>query len=327
MATTLTFAQGAIRQDSLRPYSDPGVRGLQKPKGIEIKYERMLDYGIRSQARGEGLTDGVGEVRRNRRWEFKGKVPLVNKPAFKLAAGLNYLVEEYRFENVAVQAYPFYTSLEDKSLKSLGASLYLLKSTLRQMYFVIRAAVNLNGDYQVGNLPTADYLRVSVSPLVGWKKTPDLSYGLGFSYSYDFGRPAIYPVLVYNQTFNPRWGVESILPAYVKLRYNLNPKSVAYLKAEGNGDNYNIRLTYPNRQETRTYYLRSLAARIVLDYEREIYDFLWVGLEAGVRRNLDFSLATTNRRRSSTVLDNRLSDAFFFEATLFLVPPKRFLKF
>jgi hypothetical protein len=327
MATTSAFAQGATRQDSLRPYSDPGVRGMQKPKGIEIKYERILDYSIRSRTRGEGLTDGAGEVRRSRRWDFKAKVPLVNRPAFKLAAGLHYLVEEYRFENVSVKPYPFYTSLEDKSLKSLGASLYLLKSTPGQTFFVIRASVSLNGDYQAGNFPTADYLRVSVSPLLGWKKTPHLSYGLGFSYSYDFGRPAIYPMLVYNQTFNQRWGVEAILPAYVKLRYNINPKSVAYLKAEGNGANYNIRLAYPNRQQTSTYYLRSLAARIVLDYEREIYDFLWCGLEAGVRRNLDFSLATTNRRRSSTVLDNRLNDAFFFEATLFLVPPKRFLKF
>jgi hypothetical protein len=300
---------------------------MQKPKGIEIKYERIMDYGIRSQARGEGLADGSGEVSRSRRWEFKGKVPLVNRPAFKLAAGLHYLVEEYRFENVAVPAYPFYASLEDKSLKSLGASLYLLKSTPGQTFFVLRASVSLNGDYQAGSLPTADYLRVSVSPLLGWKKTPDLSYGLGFSYSYDFGRPAIYPVLVYNQTFSPRWGVEALLPAYVKLRCNIDPKSVAYLKAEGNGANYNLRLAYPNRQDTRTYYLRSLAARVVLDYEREIYDFLWCGLEAGVRRNLDFSLATTNRRRSSTVLDNRLNDAFFFEATLFLVPPKRLLRF
>lgn len=223
-------AQQIALKDTLTYYSDPGVKGMQKPKGIEIKYERVLDYGIDSQAKGEGITNGNGEVSLNRRVEFKLKFPVLAKSALKVAIGQGYFVEEYRFENIVSNTYPFYSALEDKSLKSIGTSFYLLKSTRKKSFFILRASFNLNGDYQIGNRPTADYLRFSFAPLLGWKKDANVSYGLGFSYSYDFGRPAIYPLLVYNRTFNPHLGIESLLPASVKLRYNINKKTIAFLK-------------------------------------------------------------------------------------------------
>jgi hypothetical protein len=65
---------------------------------------------------------------------------------------------------------------------------------------------------------------------------------------------------------------------------------------------------------------------LLLNYEREIYDFLWFGLEAGVRTPFNFSLAESIRTRRDPIIRNQLSSAMLFNASIFVVPPRAFCK-
>jgi len=254
------------------------------------------------------------------------RVPLILKPNLKLALGINYFKEDYRFEDIQNSNYSFYSSLENKPLRNLGAALYVIKPFLGNKYFLARVSANLNGDYTLDELPKSDFLKVSIAPLLGWKKNPYTSYAVGIVYTNNFGRHSIYPIVSYNHSFNSRWGFESLLPAKAKLRFSQSDKTFWAFTSELNGASYNIRLDESPLSENETLHLRKSEVRFLFSLEREIHDWLWFGLEAGLRTNFEFSLRESGKRNATVLIDNTLNNAMIFSASIFVVPPRKFLK-
>ena len=299
----------------------PGVDGLPRTKGLVITRELIKDYGINSKVN-NGQTANA-EIRRNRRWTFKLRAPLLLKDNIKIAGGLKYFVEEHNFENPETLDNDFYNNLEDRPLRSLRADIFIMKPTRGNKYFILRISGALNGDFEGIDLGS-DYFKFSIAPLIGWKKSNYLSYAFGIAYSEIFGRRSIYPVVSYNQTFSPHWGVESILPAELKFRYNsLDKKNFLYLKAELNGSNYTLNF-FENRDEP--VFLEKSEIRFLFTWEREIYDFLWFGIEAGFRTNINFDLSENAQINAETLVNNQLNEAVVGNISLFIVPPRKFLK-
>jgi hypothetical protein len=298
---------------------------MSRSKAIVIKQERVFDYRITSDGSDAGFGTSKDEVQFNKRWQFKLRFPVILKPGFKLAMGLEYFKEEYHFEGYPENDYPFYQSLDDKPLRSIGTTFYLVKPWLGNRYFMMRIGTKFNGDEGLGNLIDADKLRISMAPLIGWKKNPYTSCAVGLAYSYDFGRQRVYPILSYNHTFSNRFGLESIIPLEIKFRYTLSEKNLFYASSELNGTTYNIQLDDPCFPEGQDYYLRKSEVRFLINYEREIHDWLWFSIEAGFRSNMTFELVDGITRNANTVIDNDLNGAFLLNASIFVVPPRKFL--
>ena len=304
----------------------PSVVGLPRTKGIVIKQERIHDYGINSTALDNSTNDGNGEIQLNRRWEFKLRAPLLLKENFKMAIGFKYFVEEFQFDNADNLDFPFYQNLEDKALKSIGTMLYVVKPWKGNRFLLLRAGLTLNGDYDRDNQPTRDFLKFAISPLLGWKLNPFTSFAVGVAYTDNFSRRSIFPVISYNKTFDNHWGLESLLPVKVKLRYStLDQKNFLYATTELQGATYNI--TLGNSATTvQDVFLNKSEIRFMFTYEREIHDWLWVGMDIGMRSNIDFSLSNTPRRNKSVIIDNNLNSALIYSFSVFLVPPRKFLE-
>lgn len=302
----------------------PGIMGLPRAKGIVIRRESTLNYGIKSQAENP-IGDASGEIQNNSRWEFKLRAPILNKPNFKIAFGVTYFVEESRFENSNDLNYGLYDNLERRNLKSLRGELFFVKPTVSNRYFLLRIGVGLNGDFNLEeNIGAKAFLRYSISPLIGWKKKDNLSYAVGIAYAYSFGKRSVFPLLSYNYTFNQNWGVESILPIKVKLRYNTtDQKNYFYLKSELNGANYGVRLSDVNDGLA---YLDKSEFRTMVVWEREIHDWLWFGIEAGYRENINYDISDSFDIDSKSIIRNKLNGAFIWNLNIFLVPPRKFLK-
>lgn len=300
---------------------------MPRTKGIEIKQERVLDYRINSRSEQNNIGDNTGEVGLNRRWRISIRLPILLKKNIKVAMGFRYYHEEYRFEDTGRADYPFYNSLEDKSLRSIGGALYVIKPFLGNKYFLLRLSANLNGDYFLETASKKDFLKFSISPLLGWKKSPYLSFAAGLAYSYDFGSANIYPIFSYNRTFNNHWGIESILPVQVKLRYRADDSNFLYFTTELNGANYRIRLEEdPVLSDEPALHLNKSEIRFILSYEREIHDWLWFNIESGFRSNLEFSLRSEAGRNAPMLIDNDFRAALIFSAGIFIVPPRKFLE-
>ncbi len=328
---SIAFAFPALAQESIINCTDssfcvPAVSGMPRTKGLIIRQERIMDYGIRSNSNSESINSGRGEVSSNRRWEFKFRMPVISKPNIAIAVGVHYNVEEYKFEKSHNQHYPLYTSLEDKSLKSLGGSIYVVKPWRGKRYLLLRASGDLNGDYDVDGYSKKNFLQFSVAPLLGWKKNNNTSYAFGLAYAYNFGRPVFSPLFSYNHTFNRHWGIETLLPTKVKVRYTFNDKTLFFASTELNGASYNIHLRDSMFSQKGDLFLQKSEIRYLLTFEREIHDWLWFSLEAGIRSNIDFSLSDTFGPPRKALIRNHLNHAMLFSFSIFAVAPRKFLK-
>ena len=303
----------------------PSVSGMPRSKGIIFSYEKVVDYGIQTTTSNPeiGNQEGGG-IRVNRQIQFVCRLPVYNKEHLKVALGFQYFAEEFRFED---NSYPLFQSLEERPLKSAGLSAYIIKSFRGNKFFLLRLGADLNGDYGKDLAPKSDFLKYSIVPLYGWKKNEHVAFGAGLAYSYVFGTPSFIPIFAYNNTFNRRWGLEVLLPASVRLRHNMTAFDIFYLTARVNGASYRVRLdNEPAFEQYDILDLKKSEIRLFLTYEREIYDFVWFGVNAGLRKNLSFYLNDSLTGGGERIIEGEIQRAFFFNLSLFIVPPRKLLE-
>ena len=316
-------------------FAVPSVVGQGPSKGLIAHLEGLADFKINSDLNDRDPAGKASStVTKNRRAFIKGYIPVWNHPHLKVILGINYDREEFQFKDPDNSI--FYRNLEDKGLKTIGTQLAVIRPVDEVHWYIARVKGELNGDYTSSELSIKDYLKMSGEFIYGWKRSRYLAWGVGAQLGYTFGRQSLYPVILYNRTFNPRWGVESLFPARVTVRRNVNPKTLLFGGYTVDGLNYNIKLREPLANGLRTLIVRETEVKFRLRMEREIYDFLWFGVEGGYRYNYSFNAVDeeTNRRalfstgvanRPKTV-QNSLGTVPYASIELFLVPPRKFLK-
>ena len=138
-----------------------------------------------------------------------------------------------------------YNNIENKGLTTIGSQLAIFRPVDKVHWYVFRIKGELNGDYTSDQLSVTDYLKVSADFIYGWKRSPTFAWGVGLQLGYNLGRQSIYPAIVYNRTFNDRWGVEALFPARVLVRRNLIAKALLFAGYELVSTNYNLKLRTP----------------------------------------------------------------------------------
>ncbi|MCC3156712.1 DUF6268 family outer membrane beta-barrel protein [Hymenobacter sp. 15J16-1T3B] len=314
-------------------FAVPSVLGSGPSKGVVAHYERLGNFSINSKLRDrEPEGRASTNVTKNARAYIKAYAPLINHPHLKMILGLNYDREEFNFKSP--EGSTFYRNLEEKGLKVIGAQLAVIRPVDQVHWYIARIKGELNGDYTSSELDVHDYLKMSGEFIYGWKRSPNFAWGIGGQLGYTFGRQSIYPVILYNRTFNPRWGVEALFPARVSFRYNATRSTLLFAGYTVDGYNYNIKLREPLQNGQQTLILRETELKPRVRLEREIYDFLWFGLEAGYRYNVSFNaldeannkgLGLLRKSPRPLLLDNTLGGAPYAAFELFLVPPRKFL--
>lgn len=326
----LSYSQNNQMEDSLfhngicdrNGFCLPSIEGLPRPKGIQITQNRNLNYSIETTIR-DSTTIDKSEIKNDRKWEFKVKFPVISKPQFKLVVGLQYSVEEFKFEQPDKLTNEFQKKLENKPLRSIRNTFYLLKPFKGNKYLLGRTGVSLNGDFVDRELNS--YFKWFAAGIYGIKASSTKTWGFGLSYSYSLGNWAVYPLLAYNKQFDNKLGVELLLPVSVKLRYIPNEKNVFYFNNKLEGDNYNLEFdNLPNNN----LFLGKSSFRSFITYEREVHDFLWFTISAGISENINFDLSSRDEFVSNNTpyINNELGTAPFLEAGIFVVPPRSWLK-
>ncbi len=309
-----------------KEYCNPSVIGLPRAKAVILKYEVQQGYGIQSKGKLGNFGDSEGKISRNNRFDFRLRFPIVHKSSLTIAAGLKYTKEEFQFSDDQPLDYPFYKDLEDRPLKSAGIHFYVVKPTRNKKYFILRTSFDLNGDYGSDNFGKKEFLKFSVTPLIGWKQSENLSYAVGFTYGYTFGVPLVVPVISFNKNFNCNLGIESVLPINIRLRYTKNEKNYWYAGLELGGASYRLDNHGTSFNDYNKLHLFRSELRYMVNYEKEIYDWLWLGIEGGYRQNLRFNLNNGPRGRSDVIVSNNLNGAPVVNLSLFAVPPRFFIK-
>ena len=330
-----TTASGAIDKQE---FATPSVVGMGPSKGLIFHYERMPTFKVTSDAQVVGLQDYSANAEKNARLVIKGYIPMLNNPHLKLILGVNYEREEFQFKQNPTN-YELYDNIENKALKTLGAQLAVIRPVNTDNWYIFRIKGELSGDYTSSELNVSDYLRVSSEFLYGWKRSPTFSWGIGAQLGYTFGRQSIYPAVLYNRTFNNRWGVEALFPARVTMRYNASPRSLFFAGYSVDGFNYIIKLrneltrknpetglAVADKKPLRTLELRETEVKFRGRWEREIYDFIWFGVEGGYRYNYAFDAFDRTNADREKIVDSKFAGAPYASLEIFIVPPRKFLK-
>jgi hypothetical protein len=336
LISALTEAQNdSINKITIAPqYCDPRLAGMAPSKGFYISYERTGNASITSASRDTAVGNSSANIERNNKVELSIKIPIVTKGSMKLIGGFRYLYEEFTFKDASgFSDYPLYSNLQQKHLKSIGVNLSILQSLGETKFLIWRNDFDLNGDYTSKNLPTSSFIKASSSLLYGWKKCETKSTAIGLYLNYSLGRQSVLPVYLYNNTFNPHWGVEALIPAFIKMRYNINGKSLMYSGYTLEGASYNLDIDNPAIQQYKSLQLRKSNIKLFIEFQRELYKFVWFSITTGIRQPTNFNITTRDDKGGSfsfskgivpgnPLIKNTVSLAPFLNATIFITPPK-----
>lgn len=314
----------AYSQSDTAQWCNPRLKNSPRAKGLEINYERVYDFTMNAKTKDEDLSTSQGEVIRNRKLDLKLKFPLFNKPFLTLAGGFNYAVEEFLFEKESQALHPLFRAMDEKNLVSTSGNLYIIKPFRGNKFLTIRGSAGLNSDYKKLPIDRSEFLKYSVTSLLGWKISDDEMRGIGLSYNYSLGRRLLVPIVVYQKNITDNWNVELVLPQSVKARFSHTPKSLVIGTLELQGNNYNIRLDeYPFNKRPTVYFQHS-EIRLTAAYEREIYKIIWMGVKAGLRRNIKADVSESDRLiGDDLILEGTMGTAPLVQVSLFVVAPEK----
>nr|WP_320119996.1 DUF6268 family outer membrane beta-barrel protein [uncultured Marinifilum sp.] len=321
--------------DTTRYDWNPGVKGVGPVRGLSSSIHLNSAFDVKSTSDIYG--NGEGKIEYNRIFKTKIRFPLFLNDKLKLAGSFEYSDEEIHFKNIEQNDYPLYKSLDDKNMKSIGGSLYLMTQLKRNMYFLFRFNAKLKGDYwkeHIGNVSKYTFLKMELSPVIGWKVNKYKSWGVGLAFSYTFGDPLIFPTFAYNHTFSDKWGVEAFLPAKIKLRYQPSKLCFLYAKAGLKGGSYSIHFADSELSDFKTLEFRRSDVNFSFEAEKGITDWLWLSFEFGYRANINFDVTNENHTLSlsgskitheNNIIDSYAKGGVFSNITLFITPSKSLL--
>ncbi len=313
---TLTFAQQDIPSVNDGLFCKPGVINTSPGKGILVEYGSAPISALHSYNSDSGqkrrIDDDVEQLL------VKLKVPLVHKPGLTMLLGFEHSRERHGMELPTNAENILLETLDDQTLKISRAAFYLLKPLNDKFYFGLRADASFNGDYE-GLVKTNERYGVyRAAALVGFKKRKDLELGMGVLYNNSFRREIVVPFFLYNQTFNEKWGIESVLPVNIKGRYNINDNSLVLLGAEYVSNVYSMNIETP--QEPTIYNFKSSGLLFSLDWQQRLTPWIWVSVQGGYAHSFDAVFENTGTRAEVPITP---AGGVFGRIGIFVSPPSK----
>lgn len=301
----------------------PGVLNKSRSKGLVLEYGLNSGYNWIVQNR-YVQTKNYSEVAHSEHLKGKIKIPIINAPGLKLLAGYEYQAEKYYFDNIKGLESNVFESLDKMRLKTNKFTVYGSKSLNNRHYAVFRLRVAYAGDYQGWNRFDNRYASYSGAAIFGVKPNDYLEWGIGVTVRKNFENTRVVPFLVYNRTFNDKWGVEAVLPAQIYGRYNLNEKSILLFGGTFNSKNYSVDLNANAQALTSIYHVRHAEILFETSLEQHLFSWIWLNVKAGYQ--LPFRSRFTNAELPAYTFRAKPGGQPFFRIGLFLSPSRKMIK-
>ena len=203
-------------------------------------------------------------------------------------------------------------------MNSTGLNLTAFKPLNDKQFLIFQVNADLSGNY--GNLDgqLSKAMTYSGTAIYGWKKNDNFMWGLGVTRTYRAGQLLHIPVILYNRTFNPTWGIETTFPAKLNVRRNFSPTSYLMLGYEIEGNAF-----YLGRINNSNVFLRRGEMKPRITFETKLTGFVWLSAQAGLRYNWRFDAYDTQNptANENRVFSNTLGNPLYFNVSLNFVSP------
>ncbi len=314
----------AADDTEIKQFCDNKVINLSPTKLVSISYDFVGSFDMETEQGDalEGSYQATSAVNLNHGLRLDANFPIISKSAIIVNATFNHWESHYNFDAVSSE-HGLAARLDAAPLRSTRAGVVIFKPLNVKNFMIFQFDAALNGSYNFDEYqPNFSKLKYSASFLYGWKFNDNTNLAIGASRTYRGGRVLHIPVLLYNKTFNDKWGLELLLPARGAVRHNFSTKSVMMFGYELEGDSYFLEGTASNGLgfPTDDLELRKSEIRTRVSWDKSLSDFIWLNLQAGVRVNYRFAL-DQNAEANDALLDNTIGLPLYFRVGFSLVSP------
>jgi Domain of unknown function (DUF6268) len=314
-----------------RTFATQKVLYITPTRLISVGYESQFGAALSSMGFNAGLPFSAAKplgntvsspVNSYRGLRLAVNTPVVSRSNFILNLGLTYW-------NTAVQVANPEQSVQfaalNQGLRSTGINATVFKPFDNRHFLIVQANADLNGTYQnFGDLSQKN-LTVSGLAVYGWKRDDNFMWGLGLTRTYRGGNLLHIPVLLYNRTFNPKWGIEAVFPARAAIRRNFGTTSLLSVGYELEGNVFYLGNQFGGGvgRANTDLYLRRSEIKPRINYERKLTGFVWLGIQAGMSLNWRYDAFASQNPTSDegAVFTNKLGNAPYLNVSINLVSP------
>lgn len=332
--TLAVVAQKSFSQDDttevfdISKYGDAvGVKRFCNQKVANQTPQRIVSIGYENHGAFQmpdvpvsSMLPALQSFRVNNVNSFKAQVniPVISTNKLILQLGANYWASKFNFDNPGNNL--FANKLNSTLLTSTGINTTVFKPLNDRNFLIIQASADLNGLFSSSDKLNSKGLTFSATAIYGWKTSDNNMIGTGIARTYRAGQLIHVPVLLWNRTFNDRWGMELLLPARGHLRYNFSTASILQAGFELEGNQFWMNLS--NSPNGNVYIQRGeFKPRIMWD--KKISGFIWLNAQAGMRYNWRFDVMNQYdaRKESLRYFTTNLGNPLYFNISINLVSP------
>ena len=300
------------------PELDKVIAIPYRPKIAEFSYNTLYDYN--TYCTSDEFGSSSSEVERDSQLKLRLGIPIIMKDSKLFGVQLKYDRHNFvlDFED-SPERYELYNHIEKRTFTSIGARLLFQKSLDDTREITVIAGGEIKSDEIVLNKNTGKYYTH-----IGYSKQLNnrTKIGAGLMMSYTLGRAQVYPLVSYERKLSSKWTLDLNLPKQAAIRYRVNEKFYITALTEVKGWRYAVNnqvLSMENNGLT----LRKSDINFGLSFEHEVHDWLWLGLDMGLSKNLRYFLAEPGDGRKDAVIDLTSDDTPYVKFGLFIVPPKK----
>jgi Domain of unknown function (DUF6268) len=305
-----------------------GVKRYATQKVLNQTPNRIVSIGYEYQGRfkyeGPEILPNDGTVTRNvsklAGLRAQINIPVISNTKLIWQVEANYMRSNFDIEiepNVPIE--PFTSSLNELGMHTSGINTTIFKPLNEKNFLIFQASADVNGVFDGFDEINSKAVTLSATAIYGWKKSEKNMIGVGVSRTYRAGQLIHVPVLLWNKTFNDKWGMELLLPARGHMRRNFSTSNILQLGFELEGNQYWMRTPSMNGQ---VFIQRGeLKPRVMWD--KKLKGFFWLNVQAGFRYNWRFDVMNEYDARKDNQLFFRsaLTNPFYFSIGLNFVSP------
>jgi len=297
-------------------YCQPGVVNKSRSKGVVINYGRFSSGNYLPEAP-NSTPFTASDLNAFNHLEFKIKIPVLVKERTKVLLGYSYFRERYNFETITDSFSETLTTLDNTTLKSNGFSAIFSHSISAKNYIAFRYKYSMNGNYDGWLKVDGRNAIHNFMGMYGFKKSELFEWGVGILFSKNFRRTSGLPFVLYNRTFNDKWGIEAVFPANVFLRHNIDDLTISAIGIEYASKSF--RLDVEDLTGTPLDYAYNHSEILLsLKVERHISSWVWANIKVGYQYNFDSEFESKSNLTPNFQAD--LQSGLFFQVGFFLSP-------
>lgn len=321
-----------------KSYCNNKVTGLSPTKLISIGYDWQGSYNMTSKATDltnvpsfPNGTQSSGNVLSTGGLRFGANFPIISRNNIIVNLGANYWESRYRFENSSISSNQFQRTLNDFGLRTAGVQVSVFKPLDEKRFVIAQLQGDVNGNFNFGDVsPDLSLTKYSGALLYGWKFNDRTSFAFGVVRTYRGGELLHIPAVLYNKTFNSKWGVEILAPARGHVRRTFSARSMLLAGWEIEGQSYHIQFRDIEAGRPSPFggsrfdqaELRRAELRFRMIWEKQISGFIWFSFQGGYRYNFRYNVAESDGAgRGNFVIENALGNPLYFQFSLNLVSP------